>query len=184
MASVARHATRAVATRHRPRVITNERGAIGSDRWRDLEAIEPIIKTGLAVDLKDRWATAADMEHALIDAVRPASLGEVSTWLKSLGREFLDKHDRVLAAEEASWRRSSGSPLTPVPGSLMLPRVSSRPSVVSQLSTTAQGAGQAYGDDRRRFGSNALIGLADTFSKVATPRIRNAGPLIPARVPK
>jgi serine/threonine-protein kinase len=82
-----------------------DREALGPDRWRELQALEPIIKTGLAVEASERWATAADMEHALIDVVRPATSGEVAAWLKGLGRELIDKHGRVLAAEEASWRR-------------------------------------------------------------------------------
>ena len=45
------------------------------------------------------------MEQALIDTMRPASLGDVAEWLRSLGKEFIDNHDRVVAAEELSWRR-------------------------------------------------------------------------------
>jgi len=85
--------------------LTADRDALGPDRWRELQAIEPIIKTGLAVEASERWATAADMEHALTDVVRPATSGEVAAWLKGLGRELIEKHGRVLAAEEASWRR-------------------------------------------------------------------------------
>jgi eukaryotic-like serine/threonine-protein kinase len=85
--------------------LASERGLIGAAHWHALQAIEPIIKTGLAVKVTDRWTTAAAMEQALIDVIQPASLSEVAAWLKSLGKPFLDKHDRVLAAEEASWRR-------------------------------------------------------------------------------
>jgi serine/threonine protein kinase len=82
-----------------------DRDSLGPDRWRELQALEPVIKVGLAVEVADRWTTAADMEQALIDVVRPASSADVATWIKALGREFIDKHDRVLAVEEASWRR-------------------------------------------------------------------------------
>jgi len=85
--------------------LASERGMIGAEHWRALQAIEPIIKIGLAVEVTDRWTTAASMEQALIDVVQPASLSDVAAWLKSLGKEFIDKNDRVLAAEEASWRR-------------------------------------------------------------------------------
>jgi eukaryotic-like serine/threonine-protein kinase len=134
-----------------------EREAIGPDRWRDLLALEPILATGLAVDVTERWVTAADMEHALIDVVRPATLGEVAAWLKAQGKEFIDKHDRVLAEEEASWRRVSSTVqrrIAALPGEVRraaqgsytgdanAPRSPPRPIVAS-----------------RRFGSNALIAL-------------------------
>jgi eukaryotic-like serine/threonine-protein kinase len=86
-------------------VLAAERDAIGPERWRQLEAIEPIVRIGLSFELTQRWPTAADMEKALARAVRPASSRELAAWLRSLGREFIDKHERVLAAEEASWRR-------------------------------------------------------------------------------
>ncbi|MGH9889675.1 MAG: serine/threonine-protein kinase, partial [bacterium] len=89
--------------------LNSERESFRPDHWRQLQAMEPVIKVGLAADLADRWKTAADMEQALIDVLRPASVGEVEAWLKSLGREFIDKHDRILAAEEASWRRVGSS---------------------------------------------------------------------------
>jgi serine/threonine-protein kinase len=80
--------------------------AIDAEHWRQLQELEPIIKRGLAVEARDRYQTALEMEDALIAVVRPASSSAVAAWLKSLGKEYLDKHDRVLAAEEASWRRS------------------------------------------------------------------------------
>jgi len=82
-----------------------DRDMLGADRWRDLQAIEPILKTALAVDVTERWLTAADMERALNDVIRPAAPSSVAVWLKSLGKDLIDKHERVLAAEEASWRR-------------------------------------------------------------------------------
>jgi eukaryotic-like serine/threonine-protein kinase len=82
-----------------------ERRSIESEEWRALQAIEPIIKIGLSFAMSERWGTAADMEQALVDAVRPVSRGTIAMWLKSLGAEFIDNHDRVLAAEEVSWRR-------------------------------------------------------------------------------
>jgi len=141
--------------------LASERDALGPDRWRDLQAIEPIIKTGLAVDARERWATAADMEQALIDVVRPASLSDVAAWLKSLGRELIDKHGRVLAAEEASWRRV---------GTAMRRRLASgstEPRRGTQVSFTADPSA-AQSQPRptapeRRLGSTALIAVLCTL---------------------
>ncbi|MDB4953011.1 MAG: serine/threonine protein kinase [Myxococcales bacterium] len=85
--------------------LASEREWIGDNRWRQLEAIEDIIKKGLAVDVKDRWQTATELEEALRGAVPPASSTDVGAWLKALGKEFLEGRDKMLAAEEASWRR-------------------------------------------------------------------------------
>ena len=97
--------------------LAGEKEWIAKERWRQLEAIEPIIKKGLAVELHARYADAAAMEKALAAAIPPASSTGVASWLKSLGREFLDGRDKVLAAEEASWRRTAApGRLTPLPG--------------------------------------------------------------------
>jgi hypothetical protein len=70
------------------------------------------------VSLQDRWASAADMEQALTHVVTPATPTEVAAWLKTLGRDMLDKNEKLLAAEEASWRRNATpvSRRTPMPG--------------------------------------------------------------------
>jgi serine/threonine-protein kinase len=97
--------------------LAGEKEWISKERWRQLEVIEPIIKKGLAVELHARYADAAAMEKALAAALPPASSTGVASWLKSLGREFLDGRDKVLAAEEASWRRTAApGRLTPLPG--------------------------------------------------------------------
>jgi eukaryotic-like serine/threonine-protein kinase len=99
-----------------------EREQIGPDRWEQLEQLESIIATGLAVSLQDRWASAADMEQALTHVVTPATPTEVAAWLKTLGKDMLEKNEKLLAAEEQSWRRNatpvSVSRRTPVPGTL------------------------------------------------------------------
>jgi len=137
--------------------LASERDSIGIDRWRELQAIEPIIKTGLSVDVTDRWATAADMEQALIDVIRPAVASDVAAWLKVQGREFLDKHDRVLAAEEASWRRI---------GVTMQRRLAAVPNDArrgTQVSFTGDPSAPLSQPrpvaPSRRLSSNALIGL-------------------------
>jgi serine/threonine-protein kinase len=137
--------------------LASERDSIGPDQWRELQALEPIITIGLAADVADRWATAADMEQALIDVMRPASSGDVAAWLKSLGRDFIDKHDRVLAAEEASWRRGGTTlqrRLAPVTGEVRRGTQLSFPSDPSAGLSQPQPVVPG-----RRSGSNVLIGL-------------------------
>jgi serine/threonine-protein kinase len=84
-------------------VLASEREWLGSNRWRQLEALEPIIQKGLNVDVVKRYQTAS----ALASAWAPASTSGVAGWLKTLGRDFLAGRDRVIAAEEASWRRTA-----------------------------------------------------------------------------
>jgi serine/threonine-protein kinase len=82
-------------------------GAIDSEEWKALSAIEPIVQKGLAVEVTDRYQSAADMEAALAKAVPPATSSEVATWVKSLGKDFIETRDKVIAAEEASWRKAA-----------------------------------------------------------------------------
>lgn len=88
--------------------------AIGDDTWQQLEAVDAVVTRGLAIDVAQRWKTAVEMEEALIRAVPPASPSAVATWLKAVGKEYLEKHDRLIAAEEASWRRTGGTKVRPL----------------------------------------------------------------------
>ena len=90
-----------------PRVtdmLAEERAWLGDD-WSRIEEIQQVLDQGLATDPLERWATAMDMEAALAAAVSPAAASEVATWVKAIGKEFLDSRDQMIAAEEASWRR-------------------------------------------------------------------------------
>lgn len=78
---------------------------ISSADRRQLQVLDPVVRKGLAVDMKERWATAAEMEEALAEAARPASPSAVAAWLKSVGKDFIDKREGMIAAEEASWRK-------------------------------------------------------------------------------
>ncbi|MEO8549335.1 MAG: serine/threonine-protein kinase [Kofleriaceae bacterium] len=91
-------------------VLAPEREWLGANRWKQLEMLEPIIQRGLSVDMSKRWTTAAEMEAALASAVQPATTTGVAGWLKTLGKEFLSGRDRVIALEEASWRRLASAP--------------------------------------------------------------------------
>jgi eukaryotic-like serine/threonine-protein kinase len=59
------------------------------------------------VRVEDRWQTATEMEEALTEALPPASSADVAQWLKALGKEFLEGREKMIAAEEASWRRAA-----------------------------------------------------------------------------
>src|SRR6185436_6764145 len=67
-----------------------------------------IVQRGLALEIEDRFRTAAEMESALHALVRPASGTAIAQWLKGLGKEYMERHEQILAAEEASWRRTVG----------------------------------------------------------------------------
>jgi eukaryotic-like serine/threonine-protein kinase len=133
-----------------------DRDSLGPDRWRELQALEPVIKVGLAVEVADRWTTAADMEQALVDVVRPASSADVAGWIKTLGKEFIENHDRVLATEEASWRR--------VATTLQL-RIASVPREIP----------------RELSGPGSSSGARSTASVPSTPGLVPAQPVAPVR---
>ncbi len=98
--------------------LADEKELIAPERWAQIEKVDAIVKKGLAIAVHERWPSAAAMEEALVAAVQPSTSMVVAAWLKTLGRELLDKNDRMLAAEEASWRRTTipGGRLTPLPG--------------------------------------------------------------------
>ena len=95
--------------------LADEKSWVGSYRWSQLEALEPIIRKALDVNHRRRWATAADMEEAIAAAVPLASATDVSAWLRAVGKDFLDGRDRMIAEEEASWRRTLAMTAAAVP---------------------------------------------------------------------
>jgi eukaryotic-like serine/threonine-protein kinase len=86
--------------------LEEEKSWIGSYRWSQLEALEPIIRKALDVNYRRRWATAADMEEALAAAVPIASATDMAAWLRAVGKDFLEARENMIAEEEASWRRT------------------------------------------------------------------------------
>lgn len=96
---------------------------ISAAEKRQLLQLDPIVSKGLAVDARDRWNNAAEMEEALTFAVRPASPRLVADWLKDVGRDFLEGRDKLIAADEESWRKHHGSSSGRSP--LPVPRASS-----------------------------------------------------------
>ena len=79
--------------------------AISDEHYALLQRLDPIVSKGLAVDMATRYATAAAFEEALAP-VGGASLAEVATWAKLIGKDFLEGRDKILAQEEVSWRRT------------------------------------------------------------------------------
>jgi serine/threonine-protein kinase len=130
-------------------VLAPEREWLGANRWKQLEALDVILQRGLAVDTVQRWRTAAEMEAALASAVSPASTTGVAGWLKTLGKDFLSGRDRVIALEEASWRRTA----------TVVPRRGSHAglSLVTEPGTTAA-APPALARNRTRVYAGAAIG--------------------------
>jgi len=125
-------------------------GAIDSDEWKMLSAIEPIVAKGLNVELDKRYKAANEMEKELTKAVPPASTSEVAAWVRALGKDFIEGRDKLIAAEEQSWRRTHaniatmpGRRLTPLPGELRRPQtLDGHGSIVSAPQPT-RGGGKA-----------------------------------------
>ncbi len=82
-------------------------------RWRALLALEPVVARALAVDPKDRYASAAEMMHALLAACPAATPMELARWVKTMGRDHLAHRQEILAASDASRRSSSLRAATP-----------------------------------------------------------------------
>ena len=84
-----------------------EREMMGAYRWNQLMVLEPIIMKGLAVastiagGARPRWRRRSPRRCRR----RPPPTSP--QWLKALGKEFLEGRDKMIAAEEASWRRAA-----------------------------------------------------------------------------
>lgn len=82
-----------------------DREGVSRERWELLVKLEPVVSRAMAFDPKDRYATAAEMLAALIEAAPPAGPEEVARWVRLLGKEYLEGRERVIASEESSFRR-------------------------------------------------------------------------------
>lgn len=87
--------------------LTDQRSSIDDARWAALVALEPVISRAMSDRPEDRFATAEEMLRATLDAHPAATSIAVSEWVRMAGAEFLDKRQKVLAANEESWRRTS-----------------------------------------------------------------------------
>ncbi len=161
--------------------LSDEKEWLGPNRWRQLEVLDPIIRRGLVVDRNERWKTATDMEAALSSAVTPATPTAVAQWLKQLGKDYLALRDRVISAEEQSWRRSSD--VIPSMSSGSMKRVGTDPGsdTVSQRPATALLRGKM----KLWFGAGAagfilvlalIIWLAHS-PDIEPPKLKSADPI-------
>ena len=141
-----------------------EREIMGGYRWNQILTLEPIVMKGLAVRVEDRWQSAAEMEEALAEALPPASPADVAAWLKALGREFLDGREKMIAAEEASWRRS--------PMSVVSNRPSSQP---GQLSRPGLLSGSMIALKKRSTKLGMVAGFAVLFGILVAVAVRGGG---------
>jgi serine/threonine-protein kinase len=89
--------------------LADRRAEIPAVRWEQMLALEPLIDRALAREPTDRFATAAGMEEALLEAVPRLSAAEVGAWTRELGKDFLVGRNALLAHEEVSWRRRHGN---------------------------------------------------------------------------
>jgi serine/threonine-protein kinase len=143
--------------------LVGEREIMGGYRWNQILTLEPIVMKGLASRVEDRWQTAAEMEEALAEALPPASPADVAAWLKALGKEFLDGREKLIAAEEASWRRSS------------LSIVSSRPSShAGQLSRPGLLSGSMIALRKRSTKLGLVAGFAVLFGILVAVAVRGS----------
>jgi len=95
-------------------ILWKKAASIPSETWAQLEVLVPIVERGLALSIADRWSTAEELELALRAAITPAPASAVARWLEQHGKDYLELHERAIAAEESSWRarpvrRAAGS---------------------------------------------------------------------------
>lgn len=87
--------------------LADSRASVGDERWKKLVQLESIVMRAIAANQDDRYATAAEMLDALLLRCVAATPIEVAQWVKSVGAEYLDRRQKVLASSEESWRSQS-----------------------------------------------------------------------------
>ncbi|MFS8069890.1 MAG: hypothetical protein ACMG6S_26290, partial [Byssovorax sp.] len=100
---------------------------------------DEVVMRGLAVDPKDRWATAREMALALEQCAGIASPSEVGVWVDSLARESLSKRSVSVNAIEAS----SSNPMLRVTSSDLT--IELTPSALAAPATPPADAGSSPG---------------------------------------
>jgi len=86
------------------------RETLGDERWATLRALEPVVARALVPVVAERHQSAGEMLEALTKALSPATPIAVAEWVRSLGAGFLAGREKLLAANEASWRRDATLP--------------------------------------------------------------------------
>jgi serine/threonine-protein kinase len=88
-------------------VLAKDREALGEVRWKEIQAIEPIVARMLTSNTSERFATANEAMEAMLDALAPAMPNVVSEWVAIAGGEYLERCHNLLASNEDSWRSTS-----------------------------------------------------------------------------
>ena len=140
--------------------LADRRGIIDDARWAALVALEPLISRAMADRPEDRFTTAEEMMRATLDAHRAATSIAVSEWVRTVGAEFLDKRQKVLAANEESWRRTSL--FAPSSGTQ---RVTAPPSTSGMVTAAALPDPQESGAFRVPLGATPLGGIAQSMRR-------------------
>jgi eukaryotic-like serine/threonine-protein kinase len=140
-----------------------ERSWIGPYRWSQIEAIEPIVRKALDQVARRRWQTATDMEEALAAAVPIASGADVVQWLKAVGKDFLEEREKMLAEEEASWRRAGSSMALPALTTVEIPLVPTSTATEPNAVPETRHAVWKRGSTAIIFGLVAMLGVSVAF---------------------
>jgi serine/threonine-protein kinase len=116
--------------------------SMAPDRLRLLRRLEPVVGKGMAFAAEDRYATATEMQQALLRAAPAATAAEVSSWVRRLGKEYLEGRERLIVSEESTWRQRASAVPSSLDGSDRSPRDESvgtlRPSALPILTAPAR----------------------------------------------
>ncbi|HEY5947622.1 MAG TPA: serine/threonine-protein kinase [Kofleriaceae bacterium] len=155
--------------------LAGQRREISDVVWRQLQTLEPIVQRALARNLEERYASAAEMERALVAAIDPAPLIEVAAWLRLLAQDMIDQTDQVIAAEEASWRHAKGSGTLPTVlprgteprrASTSLETEAAKPSALARLWPAKTGTPGQPSDAKQRGVGRALSGCLVWLARI------------------
>ncbi len=82
----------------------DQREAMGEKRWAELVRLNPLVMKALSKTADERYPTADAMAEALRATIPAAGANELSAWVKDLGADYLEARQRVISANEESWR--------------------------------------------------------------------------------
>jgi serine/threonine-protein kinase len=82
------------------------RETLTEERWTAVQRLEPIVARAMATEKDARWPTALEMAEAIVTAAGVASVTEVAAWVRSTGADYLEKRQRMLLANEETYRSS------------------------------------------------------------------------------
>ena len=86
-----------------------DRESVSPERWAMLTRLAPVLERAMSLAPADRFAGAVEMRDALLAAARGATAAAVSPWVKRLGREYLEGRERLIVAEESTWRQRASA---------------------------------------------------------------------------